>query len=523
MSKFQKHNLSNIQGIFEEKTGTHLRYKRYSYRRPINKAVLVAAVLSLCAVLAAFTYPIFSPLDGDALTLQADYEGNGIVSIRVENHSYKKLEFQPQTKLFKWITGEEVAVLDGSVLFDDLTVEPYSVETITLDLSKAYDIGILEQSREPEWYYLVLTNYNFVFGQEWKCSVHFGSQQLEQPSTEAHPIKVDPAILANIEEELRYYFEDEYYGIFAWNPMHYEYLQKAQELLMRSGKRIATPFSPGLIIEPVRDGYVIDETYPLEKQYQLDGCYDSVHDAFGKLVGFGTDHHVIKLSAYIPAYEGSQNTSNAIPIKYFITYLRSDVEGGESNAFIYGQIVSFEELKEHLVYEDDMFFCYDVTHLFYTDLRSYVEAVVASDPEYYYFDEQSWKRIENLYNYYQENLRIMSREEWLEVRPDVRLADHTDREQLTAIGLSGTVTSNRDVEKIVVEITASTGEVIHAGTIIPEDARYYDLANAVQTSEVLKALPDGAYTLRLSVWLKDVAYMSCITLWSCRFTVGNVQ
>ena len=105
----------------------------------------------------------------------------------------------------------------------------------------------------------------------------------------------------------------------------------------------------------------------------------------------------------------------------------------------------------------------------------------------------------------------------------MRIADHTDREQLTAIGLSGTVTSNRDMEKIVVEITASTGEVIHAGTIIPEDARYYDLANAVQTSEVLKALPDGAYTLRLSVWLKDVAYMSCITLWSCRFTVGNVQ
>ena len=87
------------------------------------------------------------------------------------------------------------------------------------------------------------------------------------------------------------------------------------------------------------------------------------------------------------------------------------MEGGQCNAFVYGQIVSFEELKEHLVYEDDMFFCYDVTHLFYTDLRSYVEAVVASDPEYYYFDEQSWKRIENLYNYYQENLHIMSREE----------------------------------------------------------------------------------------------------------------
>lgn len=523
MSKFQKHNLSNIQGIFEDKTGVDLQYKRHAYRRPISKAVLVAAVLAVCVVLAAFSYPLFSPLDGDALTLSAVYEGEGIVSIRVENHSDKKLQFQSQTKLFQWITGEEVESLSEDVTFDELTVEPNTVKTITVDLSKAYDMTQLEQSQAPVWYYLVLTNQNFAFGQEWKCSVNFSIQQLEQPSTEEHPIKVDPAILENIEEELRYYFEDEYYGIFAWNPMHYEYLQKAQELLMRSGKRIATPFSPGLIIEPVRDGYVIDETYPLEKQYQLDGYYDSVHDAFGKLVGFGTDHHVIKLSAYIPAYEGSQDGSHAIPIKYFITYLRSDVEGGESNAFIYGQIVSFEELEEYLVYEDDTFFCYDVTHLFYTDLRSYVEAVVASDPDYYYFDEQSWQRIENLYNYYQENLRIMSMEEWWQIRPEVSIEDHTDLEELTAIGLCGTVTSNRDMEKIVIEITASSGEPVHSCTIIPDEARYYELADAVQVSEVLKNLPDGEYSMKITVWLKDVDYMSCVTPWSCRFIAGSVE
>ena len=55
MSKFQKHNLSNIQSIFEEKTGTSLQYKRYAYHRPINRAVLVAAMLALCVMLAAFT------------------------------------------------------------------------------------------------------------------------------------------------------------------------------------------------------------------------------------------------------------------------------------------------------------------------------------------------------------------------------------------------------------------------------------------------------------------------------------
>ena len=205
MDKPKEQNLRNIQEIFEAKTGVELRKKRH-FCRPVRKAALLAAVLALLMLTAAFTYPLFSPLDGDALTLSAVYEGNGIVAIQVENRSYKKLEFQPQTKLFKWITGEEVEPLSGGVVFGDLVIAPHSVETIRLDLSKAYDMALLEQSLFTEYYYLVLTNYNFVFGQEWKCSVYFGSQQVEQPPSDEPLFSVDPAIIAQVEEELRYYF-----------------------------------------------------------------------------------------------------------------------------------------------------------------------------------------------------------------------------------------------------------------------------------------------------------------------------
>jgi hypothetical protein len=96
MEKPKEHNLRNIQEIFEARTGVELRKERH-FRRPVRKAVFVAAVLALLLLTTAFTYPLFSPLDGDALTLSAVYEGSGIVSIQVENRSHKKLEFQPQT------------------------------------------------------------------------------------------------------------------------------------------------------------------------------------------------------------------------------------------------------------------------------------------------------------------------------------------------------------------------------------------------------------------------------------------
>lgn len=520
MNRIQKHNLYHIKRNFEKKTGTLLTariapdgHQPVTRHRSLRPAVLVTIISALCLLLTAFTWPLFSPLDGDALTLSANYEGNGIVSIQVENRSHKKLEFQPQTKLVKWITNEEVPQLTNDITFDDLTITPHSTETITLDLSRAYDMSLLEQSRVTEWYYLVLTNYNFVFGQEWKCSIYFGTQRPDDQPVDDVLYEIDPEILSQIEEELRFYFEDDYNDIFAGNPLHYAYLQKAQELLLRSGKTIAGMAVPQLFIEPIQDGVMIDETYPSEKQYQLQSLHATVRDVFGKLVGFREDQHVMRLGVYTE--DGWE-----LPIMYFASFEKASVST-DGYTFIYGQIVSFAELAEHLVYEDETYCCYDVTHLFYTDLRGYFDEVVASDPEYYENAEKYWQRIQNVYSYYKENLRILSFEEWQDVRPWVKIENDPFYKNLTAEGLCGTVTSNYDMEKIVLDISAQDSKEVYSYTIIPEDPRYYDLSNVPEVSDVLKSLPAGEYHLAVTVWLSGTDIMRCQTVLECILTAGD--
>ena len=43
---------------------------------------------------------------------------------------------------------------------------------MTLDLSRAYNLAALDEPLAQGGYYLVLTNSNFVFGQDWICFIH---------------------------------------------------------------------------------------------------------------------------------------------------------------------------------------------------------------------------------------------------------------------------------------------------------------------------------------------------------------
>ena len=58
------------------------------------------------------------------------------------------------------------------------TVLPHTTEKIEIDFSKGFDIEELEKGLpKGDWYYLVFTNNNFVFGQDWMCSVGFKGKQ----------------------------------------------------------------------------------------------------------------------------------------------------------------------------------------------------------------------------------------------------------------------------------------------------------------------------------------------------------
>lgn len=525
MDHIKKHNVYNIKRSFQRKTGTRLISAYASpgrmeapQRRVLRPALLVALIAVLGLSLMAFAWPLFSPLDGDALVLHATYEGDGIVSIQVENRSHKELEFQPQIKLFHWITGEEVSQL-GQVRFEGTTVSPNSTQTMTLDLSEAYDMEALEQAASWDNYYILLTNADFIFGQEWKCSVSFGQETGKLENSDGPAYCLDPAILENIDQELRFYFEDDYMGLFAANPLHYDYLQKVEEYLLRCGKTVVYSVDGGLLAESVPDGIIFDETVAPELQYTLQAQHFTLHDAFGKFVAAGAHEAFQMLGVYLPAYEGSDDESWILPLVYLATYAKSDVVTGEEVAFIHGQLVSFSDLADCLVYEDQEYLCYNVTSLFYTDLQDYVENVVGMDPDYYYYEATFFTRIENFYNYFMENLSFVDTGDHILNSPTVSINGNDVDEDAGIMG----ILSSEELDILKIEISfeiQATGQQIYYTEIIPDDPHYYDLSNATEVSAFIQALEEGVYGMDVYLWV-DGAANSYKHLWSQMFTVGN--
>ena len=123
MDSFNKTNRRNIQHIFEEKTGIK-----------------------------------FNSRPEDDLSISATYEGQGIVSIQVENKSDKDLNFQPQLKLMLWSTSEEIQPVSDKITFSVTDFKAHTRGIMTIDLSGAYDMDLLEQSLVDDHYFFVLTN-----------------------------------------------------------------------------------------------------------------------------------------------------------------------------------------------------------------------------------------------------------------------------------------------------------------------------------------------------------------------------
>lgn len=410
--KFKKRNLHNIKCIFEEKTGTDLNpAHRMRPRRPLRKMVVLAAIVLCCLAMAAFTYPLFTPLDGDELTLSAIYEGDGVVSIYVKNNSDKTLEFEKKVKLVSWTTKEEVEQLSGEVSFDNTIFEADSSGIMTVDLSEAYDIEELETTipgRPKEtYYYLLLTNNSFLFGHDWMCSFHFAEERemVEETVEETQP-EVSLLVAQNIndvEKELQFYFEDAYCDeVPAFNQANFDYLQKVQELLLRTEGMLVRPVDPWITIG--RDETVFDEEFPMDIQHQLVGLnYHSI-DGYNRIVGSmfsgGDSDYALTLKAMLPGYEGQTDGGHYLPLLYLFVYEKSAMEVEDPYAFIYGQIITFEDMEQYIVYEDERYVIYEATDLFYTDLDAYIEYFLSTNDVYY--DEQIRRRVHNIYEYYKD-------------------------------------------------------------------------------------------------------------------------
>ncbi len=364
MAKMTNQNLQNIKDRFELETGASLEKPRPSL--PRKRLVLLTAVLAVGMLLAAFTSPLFTPLNGDELNLSGTYMGDGIVSIHVENRSDRVLEFTA-AKLFSWNDGEVEPLPDGHVQLSNTRFAPHSEGELTVNLSDAYDIAYLETTLpgkpRDSWYYLLLTNHSFLFGHDWMCSFHFVEEQ-EIAETQPGPVDNPEAqTIEKIGEELQFYFRDAYYeDIPAFNQKNFEYQQKVQELLMRREGTLVHPMDPLLFVKEA-DNFQVGQHHG-----SLDGYNRMVGASFSGV----TSDFVLQLSGLIPE-EGNSENGQYMPLVYFVTYDTQAVKQEGAYAFLSGQILPFAELEGEKVYEDEQYVIYEVTKLFYTDLDAYID------------------------------------------------------------------------------------------------------------------------------------------------------
>ena len=424
MNRMTKQNLRNIRCHFEEQTGVSLNPRSGQQRISARRMWILAAAVIACLAFAGFTIPLFSSLNGDELALTGTYEGNGIVSVRVENRSDKELSFQKQTKLMRWVTAEEMPRLSGSVFFENTEFAPHSEGMMTIDLSAAYDIAALEESR-GEWFYLVLTNKDFLFGQDWMCSVNFSTPVPETEKETIPVVAAQEAVLKQIEEELQFYFRESYTGeLMAFNGPNFLYQQKVEELLARFGGVVVPALSPVAMVggpsvfldpEPIMDmppaGTIFDESIPQEQQYLLTFAEWTYTDAYGRMVAT-VEEKAWAQTVMLPQYAGQTDGGLALPLVFLFVY-DADMAQPENYAFIYGQIHSFEELEAYQVIRDEHYAVYDATDLIYTDVDAWLDDFLSVHPELY-CDDQIRRRVHKVYDFYQEKENIQSMYGYLE-------------------------------------------------------------------------------------------------------------
>ena len=343
MEPFTPNRLSHIERRFCEKAGLPYVPRR---RRPVRTALVLAAALCLLS-LTVFAAGLFSPLHGDALSLSARYEGDGIVSVTVENGSDKPLTFQPQLKLMRWSTAQEVEPLPGGeVDFETLQFAPHSEGVMTLDLSHAYDLEALEEPLQNDRYYLLLTNQNFVFGQDWICSLFFSEAEEETPAV-VEPLPPDQALAAQAEALLRPFLENTALDPDLRRQQAQDYWAACREVIEAAEGRVVSSVSPMLFLDKEDPAVIFDDTVPAGEQFtRLTFTAWTVWDSFGVPVGGLESERALEISGLVPHAQGQTDGGAAVPLCWYLFYNRSDTEDPEALALIRGQLLSFEALAE---------------------------------------------------------------------------------------------------------------------------------------------------------------------------------
>lgn len=401
MSEFKKENLENIKNIFEEKTGVALPERRRVHR-PVKIALVLAALIA-CLSLTAFAGVRFSTLQGDELALGAVYEGDGVVAISVENRSDKLLEFEPNFYLRRW-KGSAVAVDMEKVRFENLEFAPYSEGVMRIDLSEACDVAALEEPLESgNWYYFLLTNDRFIFGQDWMCSVDFSGDKTDEPPVAefTDDYHVEPSSSEesrkHIEESLRPHFENISIDILERRQQAYDYIAAYTELLEGFEGEVVSSVSPCL------PGNRVDITQPLltvktEPDGRTFSRWSGIDNDYRFLATEGEYAYIV--DAILPTSDGEYTLS--VPMVFILSYEREAISD-EAYAFVHGRLLTFAEMEQYKVYEGEGKVSYEISPIIFDDPAEYVRAVdrqYTSDD----LDEATVEQFVTMYEQYRENL-----------------------------------------------------------------------------------------------------------------------
>lgn len=391
MNRMQNHNLYHIKRHFERKTGTRLvsvgmkqeaaLEEAETPRKRLPKAALIAAVVAVFVSLTAFAMSVFSTWAGDSLTITASYYGSGIVWVEVTNQSDKDLKLEPKMNLYHYSTQELVESTGEAPYIDNLTVPANSTEKIRLDLRRTYDVEALENSKN-DFYYLQMTNDRFLLGQTWSCMVSFAVSDYVTPWYTLS----DESCLEGVLPSLKAYYRNFTPDIFARWPDAFDYQDLVKEELSKV------------------DGRIVRSSNPHYYTYFGDWMESrsiSSFDGYNKLMGIDDteDFEIIRVCVPRVLDDGTFNSHEVIPLFYLYTYAKADIQSPKDYAFVRGNLLSFEEMEQYKIYEDDEYLIYEMHELFYSDLYTYVQDMMLQFDDIYFTDEV-WDRIQRFYNHF---------------------------------------------------------------------------------------------------------------------------
>ena len=147
--------------------------------------------------------------------------------------------------------------------------------------------------------------------------------------------------------------------------------------------------------EPEPDA-VFDPGFTIEPQYTLTGLHEHTMNWNGLMLGRSGDYANI-LSVYLPL-TGYEDVCRDLPIYYFFTYEKELVQP-DHYVFIYGQLLTFAELEQYRVFEDESYVCYEVHELFYHDLWQHTQTWLSVNTDIQ-FNDSLWQRVQAVYDYY---------------------------------------------------------------------------------------------------------------------------